>query len=124
MRKAWYNQEIVAHRYLNGYPKLDLLYVGDLCKAVLAAIQHRVHGAINVGTGVGVSTTEVAQLLVELVNSRSEIRHIGIEAYASNIVMDIHKARSLLGWSPTIDLRQGLSTLVKIKQHQEVSKKY
>lgn len=119
LQKARHNQEIVVHKYLNGYPKLDLLYIDDLCRAILAAVERKVQGAINVGTGIGVSTTEVAQILINLLNSKSKIRHIEIETYASNIVMDISRARSVLEWSPEIPLKQGLASLIRAKRPQE-----
>jgi UDP-glucuronate decarboxylase len=116
LEKAQRNEDIVVHRYLNGYPKLDLLYVDDLCRAILAAIGRRVPGSINLGTGIGVSTTEVARLIVKLVGSSSKIRHIGIKAYASNIVMDISRAITMLEWEPKVYLSQGLAALIKGSQ--------
>ncbi|MDI7260210.1 MAG: NAD-dependent epimerase/dehydratase family protein [Thermodesulfobacteriota bacterium] len=117
LEKARSNEDIVAHRYINGYPKLDLLHVDDLCRAILAAAGCRLHCSMNLGTGVGVSTTEVAQLIVELVNSRSGIRHIDIEAFTSNIVMVIQRARQVLNWQPAIDFTNGLTMLLN-KQKQ------
>jgi len=112
LQKALRNEEIVAHRYLNGLPTLDLLYVDDLRAAILAAIQRRVQGEINLGTGIGTSTTEIAQRIIERVGSRSVIRHHDISGYAGNIVMDIGRAVTVLGWRPDIDIAQGLENLI------------
>jgi len=114
LQKALRNEEIVAHRYLNGFPTLDLLYVDDLCAAILAAIQRRVQGEINLGTGIGTSTTEIAQRIVERVGSRSVIRHHEISGYAGNIVMDISRAVTTLGWRPDIDIAQGLENMISL----------
>jgi len=112
LRKALLNEEIVAHRYLNGFPSLDLLYVDDLCAAILEAIQQRVQGAVNLGTAIGTSTTEIAQRIVERVGSHSVIRHHDISGYASNITMDISRASTMLGWRPGIDLAHGLENII------------
>ena len=113
LHKAVRNEVLVAHRYINGFPTLDLLHVDDLRKAICSALEHRPGGAINLGTGVATSTTDVARLIVELVGSKSKIQHLEVEGYASNIVMDIRRAGALLGWHPAVELTQGLGALVQ-----------
>jgi UDP-glucuronate decarboxylase len=120
LQKALRNEEIVAHRYLNGFPSLDLLYVDDLCAAILAAIERRVQGVINLGTGIATSTTEIAQRIVERVGSRSVIRHHDISGYAGNIVMDINRAVEMLGWRPEIDLARGLENIIRVGLNGQV----
>jgi nucleoside-diphosphate-sugar epimerase len=114
LQKALCNEEIVAHRYLNGFPSLDLLYVDDLCAAILAAIERRVQGEINLGTGIATSTTEIAQRIVERTGSRSIIRHHDISGYASNIAMDISRAVTVLGWRPQFEIARGLENVITL----------
>jgi UDP-glucuronate decarboxylase len=114
LSKALCHEDIVAHRYLNGFPSLDLLYVDDLCRAILAAIERRTEGEFNLGTGKGTSTTEIAQWIVERVGSRSAIRHHDISAYASNIVMDATQAAMMLDWHPAVDIAHGLENLISL----------
>jgi nucleoside-diphosphate-sugar epimerase len=113
LQKALRNEVLAPHRYINGFPTLDLLHVDDLRKAICSALERRPGGAINLGTGVATSTTDVAKLIVELVGSKSKIQHLEVEGYASNIVMDIRRAGAVLGWHPAIELRQGLGGLVQ-----------
>jgi len=112
--KASRNEEIVAHRYLNGLPSLDLLYVDDLCTAILAALQRRIQGEFNLGTGKGTSTTEIAQRIVERIGSCSAIRYHEISGYASNVFMDNSLAGMMLGWHPAIDIAHGLENLITV----------
>jgi UDP-glucuronate decarboxylase len=114
LHKALNNEDIVAHKYFNGYPMLDMLHVDDLRIAILAALKHGVQGTINLGTGIGTSTTEVAERIGALVGSRSKIHHIEIAGYAGNIIMDIGHAAAVLGWRPTMDLAQGLESIVGV----------
>jgi UDP-glucuronate decarboxylase len=113
IRKALRNEEIVTHEYRNGLPILDLLYGTDLCRAILMAMERGVRGTVNIGSGVGTTTLEVAHLIAEKVGSRSPIRQHQIEAYTSNIVMDISQASANLGWRPGTPLSDGLDTIIK-----------
>ncbi|MCS7214368.1 MAG: NAD-dependent epimerase/dehydratase family protein [Candidatus Calescibacterium sp.] len=112
--KAMRNQDIVAHKYLNGFPKLDLLYIDDLCKAIVSAVEHDVEGFFNIGTGIGTSTTDVAYYIIQIVSSKSIVKHIQIEAYASNVIMDYRRAQVSLNWNPSINVYQGLEKLISL----------
>jgi len=83
----------------------------NLCAAILAAIERRVQGVINLGTGIATSTTEIAQ----------RIRRAGWDHAASsgtmtsqdtagNIVMDINRAVEMLGCVRKLTLRAGWKT--------------
>jgi UDP-glucuronate decarboxylase len=113
LEKALGNREIVTHKYLNGYPALDLLHVDDLVRAIVVAIERRPHCVINLGTGIGTSTADIARFIVERVGSRSNIRHVEIEGYVSNVIMDFTTATAALGWHPTIAVEKGLEILLR-----------
>jgi nucleoside-diphosphate-sugar epimerase/predicted protein tyrosine phosphatase len=115
LSKARQNQDIVTHQYLNGFPALDLLYIDDLQSALLKALEAGVYGELNVGTGVGVTTAEVARMLIEKTRSRSRLIHTPIEEYVGNIVMDSRRAKNLLGWQPQVTISQGLDQLVQME---------
>ncbi|MDA4122206.1 MAG: NAD(P)-dependent oxidoreductase [Thaumarchaeota archaeon] len=113
LQKALRSEEIVTHKYANGFPILDLLNVGDVPQAIAAVVERRVEGSVNIGTGVGTSTAEIARLIVEHVGSKSDISHVEIEGYASNVIMDISKAERVLDWTPKVGLKQGLESIVR-----------
>jgi nucleoside-diphosphate-sugar epimerase len=112
IEKALHNKDIVTHRYINGFPTMDLLYIDDLKRAIMATIERRPEGYINIGSGVGTSTEQVAKYIVNLVGSESKIQNIDIDGYSSNILMDCRRAFAELEWKPTIDLIQGLKNLL------------
>ena len=67
---------------------------------------------INLGTDEEISINELAQVTVEVINSRSEIRHVPYdEAYGEGFedmqrrVPSLDRARKLLGYQPQRDLR-------------------
>ncbi|MDX6403391.1 MAG: hypothetical protein QOH70_846 [Blastocatellia bacterium] len=112
INKALCNEDIITHRYLNGLPKMDLLFIDDLVAALMSMIERNVGGALNVGSGNAVSTAEVARLIVEMIGSNSAIRHRDVGEYAPNIVMDCSRASAALDWQPAVDLKEGLGKLL------------
>jgi nucleoside-diphosphate-sugar epimerase len=66
----------------------------------------------NIGTGVGTTLGELARTVVEITRSTSGVMSVDPEAWTpSRYVADIGKARAELAWSPTISLRDGLTSL-------------
>ncbi len=113
LEKALRNEDIVTHRFENGCPRVDLLHIDDLARALTASVERKVTGTVNLGTGVGTSTTDLALLLVDLTGSHSQIRQQEVEGNTSNIVFDPEPAARALGWRSTIALRAGLQSLVE-----------
>jgi UDP-glucuronate decarboxylase len=123
LAKASRNETIVTHRYLNGFPTLDLLHISDLVSALSRVADSDYSGPLHVGSGRGISTNEVARLIVEVTGSRSGIEHREINDYAANIVMNSSLAKSTLGWQPSIAFEEGLRMLIAgATSQQAVSK--
>jgi len=118
IRKALCDADIVTHRYLNGFPHMDLLFIDDLVAALVSMIVRNVGGPLNVGSGNAVSTAEVARLIIEMTGSKSAIEHRVIQEYAPNIVMDCSLARTVLDWEPAVALEEGLRMLLAERMPQ------
>jgi UDP-glucuronate decarboxylase len=110
---------IVAHRYLNGLPTLDLTHVADAVSALALMVESGASGAFNVGAGMGVSTTAVAEAIIKLLNSRSQIRHQDVQEFAPNVVTDNARARNVLGWRPVAKLATELQELAATMPNRE-----
>lgn len=104
---------ITTHTYRNGAPELDLLQVKDFSRALLQVLTSNFTGTLNIGTGIGVSTRQVAELLIRLTGSQSRLESTFIDATCANVEMDISRARSLLGWQPLTQLSDGLAEIVR-----------
>lgn len=113
--KALKNEIIKTHKYLNGFPKLDLLYIDDLIKIFIKVIDQDYSGELNIGSGKGTSTNEIAQIIKELLGSKSIIEHNEIEEYSPNIIMDISKANKLFDWKSQISIEEGLKAVISGK---------
>ena len=96
---------------------LDFLHVDDAVEAIVRAIGRmpKADGELeilNIASGIGCSLGELAQKVVQLTGSGSAIREVAAATWTpSKFVADISRARSLLGWGPTIPLPQGLAEL-------------
>jgi UDP-glucuronate decarboxylase len=106
------SQRIVTHRYNNGLPALDLLYIDDLVTAVARAVGSEFSGNLNIGTGVITSTRKIAEALQDLLHGQSDIDATQIDGDTACIAMDSSQALEVLGWQSTIDVEQGLKLVL------------
>ncbi|GBD04372.1 dTDP-4-dehydro-6-deoxyglucose reductase [bacterium HR19] len=107
------NKDIGVHRYKNGFPKLELIYVDDVCEAIIKVIEKKPKGVINIGSGKAVYVKEVAEKIIKLMNSKSKIYYIDVDDITSSITLDISKAKKILGWEPKIKIEEGLKKIIE-----------
>lgn len=107
------SQRIVTHRYNNGVPALDLLYLDDLVSAVTQSVDSNFEGNLNIGTGVTTSTQRIAEILKEMLGAQSKIESTVIDSDTAGIAMDAGKAHKLLDWKPTVSVEQGLQMILE-----------
>ncbi len=95
----------------------DFTHVSDVVRANLLAsrLEAPVGEVLNVGAGRETSIASLAKLVLEL-TGRSDLSPIYDSPRPGDIrhaVADISRARDLLGYEPTVSLRQGLTELVE-----------
>ena len=90
----------------NGSAMRDWIYVGDVAKAIYAVLKSEFLGTLNVGTGKGKSSLEVAQLAGKLTGAT--VVDLKAETHNLDIVCDITKIKSSLKWEPKIKLEDGM----------------
>ena len=97
----------------DGLQTRDYVYVGDVARANLLALERDVTGPVNVGTGVETDVNTLARLLLEATGSDSEIRHGPTKpGEQRRSVVDARRAGERLGWRPEVALRDGLRQTV------------
>ncbi|PRY90998.1 NAD-dependent epimerase/dehydratase family protein [Donghicola tyrosinivorans] len=87
----------------------DYLYVGDLAALCLAAAESDHCGALNAGSGQGLSLLDLIALLSEI--SGQDIHPLfkhGRKVDVPYSVLDITRARKTLGWQPQTSFHHGL----------------
>jgi len=97
----------------DGRQTRDYVYVGDVARANLLALETSATGPFNIGTGVETDVNALARLLLEATGSRSEVGHGPAKSGEQRrSVVDARRANERLGWRPEVALRDGLRQTV------------
>jgi dTDP-glucose 4,6-dehydratase len=93
----------------DGSQTRSFCFVSDLIRGLVMLAESDVHEPVNVGNPDEMSLLDMAKLVIELSESRSEIVFDALPADDPQVRQpDITRARDLLGWSPEVSLRDGL----------------
>jgi dTDP-glucose 4,6-dehydratase len=96
--------------YGDGSQTRSLQYVSDLVRGILAVLERGDEMPVNLGNPSEVTVLALAQTIVRLAGSKSEIIHQELPIDdPKQRRPDITHARTLLGWEPTVALEDGLS---------------
>ena len=103
--------------YGDGQQTRDYVYVGDVAEALWCAATKPLPPiglldarGFNVGTGIGTSVVELANILLEEAGTTVPIEFAPKRpGEAQDSFVDIGKAERLLGWKPRVSLREGLA---------------
>jgi dTDP-glucose 4,6-dehydratase len=102
----------------DGSQTRSFCYVDDLIRGLVALAESGVHEPVNLGNPDEMSLLEMAKLVVELTESRSEIVFEALPIDDPQIRQpDIARARDLLSWEPEVDLREGLRRTIEHYTH-------
>jgi len=97
----------------DGRQTRDYVYVGDIVRANLLALETPATGAFNIGTGVETDVNTLAKLLLAAAGSRSEVRHGPPKSGEQRrSVIANRRAAELLDWRPEASLDEGLRRTV------------
>ena len=96
--------------YGEGNQTRSFCYVSDLVEGFYRLLLSNETRPVNLGTSEEYSVRQVAEMIIELTDSTSEIVCVP-QPFADDPRQrkpDITRARSVLGWEPTVDFRDGL----------------
>jgi len=101
----------------DGTQTRDFVYVRDVVRANILAMERDAEGVYNIGSGKETSINQLATILMRLLRFRGQPVYAGGRpGDVMHSVADISRARSLLGWEPAFSLEEGLSdTLVSME---------
>lgn len=96
--------------YGDGRQRRDFTYIDDAVTATLAAASAPEDtGVVNVGGGGDTSLTEVMQLVEQLTGHQLAVEHLTSRSGDVPVTKaDGSRARTRLGWEPTVDLAAGI----------------
>jgi UDP-glucuronate decarboxylase len=101
--------------YGDGSQTRSFCYVDDLIEGLIALMQSpaEITGPINLGNPADFTMGELASKVIQITGSTSQLVNKDLPADdPRQRKPDISKARSLLGWEPTIQLDEGLQRTV------------
>ena len=115
---------IFAHAALAGRPlvvqsagRRDFTDARDVARGVLAAIEHAQRNGgyrvFNIATGTGTTFRDLAERVVRLSDSTSQIEERMTEPRGRDLVADVARARDELGFSACVPLDQGLHRYIE-----------
>lgn len=88
-------------------------YVNDCLDAIFKMMQSDQFGPINIGSDRDVHVTDMAQQVINMTGSKSNIVYAEKMLFMTPLRLpDISKARDLLGWMPLISLEAGLEKTI------------
>ena len=97
----------------------DMLYIGDVATANLAALERGSGGTFHISSGIAVTVNDLYRKLA-LLTGHSEFPHYGPSRKGDvyRIALDNSRALRDLGWEPQVDLEEGLSLTVDYFREQ------
>ena len=100
----------------DGSQTRSFCHVSDEVRGLMALLDSDYNLPVNVGNPGEFTMRELAELVVELTDSKSEIIAVPLPPEREGDPLqrkpDITLAKSLLGWEPTISLRDGLQRMI------------
>ncbi len=93
----------------DGSQTRSFCYVDDLIRGFMSLVESDVHLPVNIGNPDEKSLLELAEAVIEVTESRSEIVHEALPIDDPQVRQpDTSRASELLGWKPEIELTEGL----------------
>jgi ADP-L-glycero-D-manno-heptose 6-epimerase len=113
-----YNQMVSGKRprlFKWGEQRRDFVYIKDVVKANMLALEKDFSGIFNIATGESRSFNEIIEVLSKELNKKTEVEYFDCpyEFYQKHTQADISKAREMLGYEPEFSLEEGIKDYVK-----------
>lgn len=114
--------------YSDGEQTVDLVYVGDVAKAVIltAEKEEAVGKIIEIGSGVEMTVNDMAKLIIKLTGGKSTINHIPMrrgETVHTHIKADVTAMKEILGYLPETTLEDGMEKTIEFYRKKLESSK-
>jgi len=111
VRQAFENAPLTV--FGDGSQTRSFCYVDDLVRGLMLLAESGEHMPVNIGNPREMSLLELAQTVVRVTGSKSEIVHEALPVDDPQVRQpDITRARQLLGWEPEVELDDGLRRLL------------
>ena len=101
--------------YGDGTQTRSFCYVDDLIEGMIRLMDQNGHtGPVNIGNPVETSMDELAETVIRIIGSSSEVSHVELPTDdPKQRCPNITRARTLLDWTPEVDLETGLRNTIE-----------
>ncbi len=112
LRQALQDQPITL--FGDGSQTRSFCYVDDLVRGILALSDSGYHNPVNIGNPKEFTLMELAEAVIEITGSKSEIVHEPLPTDDPKVRRpDITLAKQILNWEPQVQLREGLQKTIE-----------
>ncbi len=112
LRQALQDRPITV--FGDGSQTRSFCYVEDEIRGLIALAESGYHNPVNIGNPDEFTLLELAEAVIEVTGSGSEIVYEALPTDDPQVRRpDITLAREILGWEPTIELREGLRRTIE-----------
>ena len=102
------DRRIVTHRYRNGLPRLQLLYVDDAAAGLAEIVKKGRSPLYHLGGSIAHEPRDIITRIGGILGRRPHIDEVQIDDDVANIFLDSSGTSSELSWKPAIDIDEGL----------------
>jgi nucleoside-diphosphate-sugar epimerase len=107
------SKKIVLHKYINGFQKMDLIHVDDVCNAIKNSINlKKSFGVYNISSGEYSTINDIITILKQNIKSNPKISVKNINQKINHFQYDISLASKDLKFKPKIPLKTGIRNLL------------
>lgn len=114
MIKKYINSEpIILHKYKNGFQKIDVINIYDICKIIEEALKiKKSYEIFNISSGKSITVEDILEILKQNIKSNSSISIKKINKKINHFQYDISHAKNILNYKPTVNLEKGIKELI------------
>ncbi len=111
MSQALRNEDVTV--FGDGSQTRSFCYVSDLVDGIIRLMESSENSPINIGNPAEMTIRQIAETIIEMTGSKSRIIYQPLPEDDPKVRRpDITRARTLLGWEPKVDLREGLTKTI------------
>jgi len=109
--QALANEDVTV--FGDGTQTRSFCYISDLVDGIIRLMLSKENDPINIGNSQEMTIEQIARLIIEMTGSTSRIIYKPLPTDDPKVRQpDITRARTLLGWEPTVPLEEGLTTTI------------
>jgi dTDP-glucose 4,6-dehydratase len=98
----------------NGRQTRSFCYISDLVDGIIRLMLSAENDPVNIGNPAEMTIEDIAKTIIEMTGSKSRIVYKPLPVDDPKVRKpDITRARTLLGWEPKVELREGLTSTIE-----------